>query len=259
MPAPSADRARIVVGGVPLDPFRMGQLVELLAAWGRSPQAKPRIAFDVYAACVNRAQDDPDYQQSLWQSDLNYPDGMGVVWALRALGVAASQVEKTTTTDLVHPLAECLAADHSPMFLLGGKIGVAEAAADALRRIHSGLAVVGTHHGYFVDSDSPEVVQRINESGATVLLVCMGVPREQRWAIANRAQLRVNLIMTGGGLLDFLSGRVQRGPRWMTDNGLEWLFRLATEPRRLSRRYLIGNPRFVRLVAAELLRRRRRS
>jgi len=119
--------------------------------------------------------------------------------------------------------------------------------------------VAGSHHGYFDEGEDARVVELVNGSDADVLLLCRGVPREQLWLAAHRDALRVGLAMTGGALFDFLSGAVRRGPRVLTDHGLEWLCRLAMEPRRLGGRYLLGNPEYAGRVARGLVARARQA
>jgi N-acetylglucosaminyldiphosphoundecaprenol N-acetyl-beta-D-mannosaminyltransferase len=248
---------RTDVAGVPLDPMTVDELVSRLAAWSDRALGRCHLGFDVYAHCINQAAHDAAYRAALQVSDLNYADGMGVVLALRLLGVPAGQVEKATTTDLIHPLCRAWALERRHLFLLGARPGIAEAAAARLVSLCPGLVIAGTHHGYFDEDASPGVIELVNRSDADVLLVCRGVPREQLWLVSHRASLHVGLAMTGGALFDFLSGQVRRGPKVLTDHGFEWLCRLALEPRRLGRRYLLGNPEFAGRVAVAWWRRRR--
>lgn len=246
----------VELASVPLTLLRRTELAELLASWAADTQSSPRVAFPIYADCVSRARRDPVYRSTLADSDLNYIDGMGVLLALRAAGIPGRSLEKSTTTDLIHDLAPRLAQRGLSVFLLGARPGVARNAAERLRESYPTLKVVGTMHGYFSEVQTTEVIERVNASGANVLIVCLGVPREAVWTACHRQVLRVNLIMTGGGLFDFLSGRIRRGPQWMTQHGLEWMFRLAVEPRRLWRRYLIGNPIFIAETIHEIALRR---
>jgi N-acetylglucosaminyldiphosphoundecaprenol N-acetyl-beta-D-mannosaminyltransferase len=147
-----------------------------------------------------------------------------------------------TGADWVHDLARlCVAHGHS-LYLLGGTQGSAAEAAQRLQRWYPGLTVAGTHWGFELN---PGAVQTIRDSGADILLVGMGSPRQERWIAAHQSELGVPVVWAVGALFDFVSGRLARGPRWMTEHGLEWLCRLAVEPRKLWRRYLIGNPRFL--------------
>ncbi|TML25261.1 MAG: WecB/TagA/CpsF family glycosyltransferase, partial [Actinobacteria bacterium] len=122
------------------------------------------------------------------------------------------------------------------------------------------LRIAGTHHGYF-DPESPHadrVVEDINASGANLLLVGMGTPKQELWVQRRAEQLDVDVLWTVGALLDYMAGRVPRAPRWLADHGLEWIFRLAMEPQRMWRRYLLGNPIFLSRVMHERQRARAR-
>jgi N-acetylglucosaminyldiphosphoundecaprenol N-acetyl-beta-D-mannosaminyltransferase len=142
------------------------------------------------------------------------------------------------------------------IFLLGTEQVIVERAAERLRVRFPGLEVAA-HHGFF-DLDGAEnaaVLERIAAFAPHVVLVGMGMPRQERWIARNAPALEANVTMSVGALFDYLAERVARGPRWLTDNGFEWVCRLWYEPRRLWRRYLLGNPRFLWLIARQRLRR----
>jgi N-acetylglucosaminyldiphosphoundecaprenol N-acetyl-beta-D-mannosaminyltransferase len=131
--------------------------------------------------------------------------------------------------------------DGLKVFLLGGEEGVAADAALALRTRYPGLEIVGTSSGF---GAAPDAVLHINAARPDILLVGMGTPRQETWIAAHRDQLDVPVVWAVGALFEFVTGRIPRGPHWMTNHGLEWMCRLAAEPRKLWRRYLIGNPWF---------------
>ena len=117
------------------------------------------------------------------------------------------------------------------------------------------LRIVGTHHGYFDRTlggeENNHVIQMINSAKPNVLIVGFGMPFQERWLLENWEHVDANIFLTGGACLDYMSGRVRRAPRWMLDNGLEWLYRLLLEPVRLWKRYLIGNPLFLYRIAKQ--------
>ena len=131
------------------------------------------------------------------------------------------------------------------MYFLGGKPGVAEAMVKNVQEQFPGLPIAGYHHGYLTDEEEASVIQEISTSGAQILLVAFGAPRQELWIDAHKHELGVGIAMGVGGLFDFMSGRVNRAPLWMREIGLEWVFRLLQEPGRLWRRYVIGNPLFL--------------
>jgi N-acetylglucosaminyldiphosphoundecaprenol N-acetyl-beta-D-mannosaminyltransferase len=176
--------------------------------------------------------------------------------AARALGV--EEPHRMTGADWVWGLASICEADGISLYLLGSEPGAAREAARRLRRWHPDLDVVGAHHGYF-EADTPHndrVLEDINACRPNILLVGMGSPKQELWVDRYADRLDVDILWTVGALFDYVSGRVPRAPRWVADNGLEWIFRLGIEPQRMWRRYLLGNPVFLSRVVAETRRRR---
>jgi N-acetylglucosaminyldiphosphoundecaprenol N-acetyl-beta-D-mannosaminyltransferase len=245
---------RAEVMGVPLDACSADQLVATVERW--VDDGDRQFAVGVNAHLVNLANQDPELAHLLRHSRLNYADGQSVVWAARLLHHPVP--ERVPTTEMIYPIAEMLARRHLPVFLLGGRPEVVEAAALRLRRDYPGLQIAGIQHGYFDRSDDRLVLQRVNDSRARVLLVGLGSPEQEKWVWKHLSELRPNAILTCGGLYDWVSGRKRRAPSWLYRNGLEWLWRLLIEPRRLFRRYVVGNPRFCLGLARALWRRRAR-
>jgi N-acetylglucosaminyldiphosphoundecaprenol N-acetyl-beta-D-mannosaminyltransferase len=135
------------------------------------------------------------------------------------------------------------------MFFLGAEPTVAEIAAFQLRERYPNLNIVGTHHGFFDKEfnsrENNDLIEYINSLHPNILILGMGMPIQEHWLMENWDRLNANIALTGGAVFDYISGELNRAPRWMTDNGLEWLGRLAIEPGRLWTRYIIGNPKFI--------------
>jgi N-acetylglucosaminyldiphosphoundecaprenol N-acetyl-beta-D-mannosaminyltransferase len=130
--------------------------------------------------------------------------------------------------------------------LLGAKPGVAEAVAGWVRENHPGMLISGVQHGYFAADEEPEVLEKIASSGASLLLVAFGAPRQDQWIAAHKHELGgVKVAIGVGGLFDFFSGEKQRAPLWLREMGMEWAFRLWLEPARLWKRYVVGNGVFL--------------
>jgi N-acetylglucosaminyldiphosphoundecaprenol N-acetyl-beta-D-mannosaminyltransferase len=174
------------------------------------------------------------------------PDGMPVVWALRLLG--APGVGRVYGPDLMNALSAVCAARGWAQYYLGGAPGVADALARVMQQRFPGLPVAGTFCPPFRDltpAEEEAMLQGINTSGAQVVWVGLGSPKQDMWMAGCRARLTPPVLIGVGAAFDFHTGRQPQAPRWMQRSGLEWLFRLAAEPRRLWRRYFIYNPKFL--------------
>lgn len=231
---------RVHVGGTPVDLCGTGDLVELTTRWAAA--GRRATVIGVNAHVVNLCARDRAFAAAVAAADLNFPDGQSVVWAARLLGHRPKG--RVPLTHVTAPMCGAWEAAGLPVFLLGGKPGVAERAAARLRAEH-GLAVAGVHHGYFEAADEPAVVEAVNASGARILLVGLGNPRQELWLAAHRDALTPPVALTCGGWLDWTAGERRPCPPLVYRFGMEWAYRLAQEPRRLFGRYVLGNPRFV--------------
>ena len=212
-----------------------------------------RCVFFINAHCVNVAAAQEDYRRSLDSADLLYADGVGMNWAVRLSG--QSLVDNVNGTDLF-PILCRDAADHGvSIAFLGASPGIAGRCAERMCERIPGLRVVWTHDGYFEEGDSAGLISEINQSGASLLLVGMGVPKQEIWISRYAESLTVPVLVGVGALFDFYSGQIRRAPYFMRKCGFEWLYRLFLEPKRMFRRYLVGNPIFVFRAVQESLRR----
>jgi N-acetylglucosaminyldiphosphoundecaprenol N-acetyl-beta-D-mannosaminyltransferase len=244
--------AQAEVCGIPLANASLRQLVETITVAARGPRSLWGCFLN--ADCVTIAQRDQDYAACLRRCDVVLPDGIGVRLAVRASGGELG--ENLVGTDLLPALCESSRESGVRIFLLGGKPGVAERAAARMRREHPGCRIVGTRDGFF-KRESPEeleVLAEIRRSGAEVLLVGFGAPLQERWIERKRSELAPQVLLGVGGLLDYYAGVVPRAPIWIRELGLEWLFRLSQEPKRLWRRYLLGGWVFVGALLARRFR-----
>lgn len=201
-----------------------------------------RLAF-LNAHCANIARKNWRYQEALKSADLILPDGSGIELAARFEG--REMGENLNGTDLFPVLCRCLAFRKIPVFLLGGRPGIAEAAAERAQMLAPNLKVAGTHHGFFAPQDEEAVIDAVNKSGARVVMVAFGVPDQDVFLARIAPRLNAPVTLGVGGLFDFISGRIPRAPLWLRKNGLEWLYRLRQEPRRMWRRYVVGNIAFI--------------
>jgi N-acetylglucosaminyldiphosphoundecaprenol N-acetyl-beta-D-mannosaminyltransferase len=214
-----------------------------------------RVSY-VNAHVLNQSFSNPELRRVLQGSDLVYCDGYGVRLAARVVGLPVPH--RMTGADWVWTVAALCQESGLSLYLLGSEPGSSAEAAAALKRWYPRLDVRGTHHGYFgLDTPHSErVLEHVAEIKPDILLVGMGTPQQELWVERNHDRIDASVVWTVGALFDYVSGRVPRAPRWIADNGFEWIFRLAVDPRRMWRRYLLGNPAFLYRV---LMERRRRA
>ena len=218
-------------------------------------QPLPAAVNYANAHTLNLAYDSSAYRAALNRSALVLNDGIGLHLAARMRGVRFP--ENLNGSDFTIRILELAAAHGYRTFLLGAAPGVAEVAAVRLVEQVAGLRVVGVEDGY--GNDPEATCARIRRSGADLVLVGMGNPLQELWLDRHLAGTGARVGVGVGAFLDFRAGVVKRAPSVLNDLGIEWLFRLAQEPRRLWARYLVGNPVFLRRTALEALRRRRSS
>jgi len=240
--------------GVKIHPVTRPALRDFIA---QSIQSNARVlALNVNVYAMNLAYENPWLRRFFNQSAITFADGAGVVFAAKLLGRRIP--ERITYADWMWELASIAADEGYTLFFLGAEPFVAEQAAARLRRRFPKIKIVGVRHGYFdknpESAENAELVAVINQLRPNILIAGMGMPVQERWLMENWERLNVNVFLTGGAVFDYISGKLSRAPRWMTENGLEWLGRLLIEPRRLWKRYILGNPLFLwRVFTREIL------
>lgn len=230
--------------GLSIDEMSQLEAIETIRGiWRR--EAKSRVFF-VNAHCVNSAFASFAYTQSLRQAEFVLPDGSEVLLASKILHLPIKH--NLNGTDLTPLICESAAEDGRSIFLLGARPGIAEQAAKGLVERFPTLRIAGVQDGLFAIEDSAEIVARINAAQPDILLVALGVPLQELWITEHFDELRVPVCLAVGALFDFLSNNVPQAPKILRRLGLERMFRLLREPRRLWRRYLIGNITFLSRV-----------
>jgi N-acetylglucosaminyldiphosphoundecaprenol N-acetyl-beta-D-mannosaminyltransferase len=234
---------------IPIDLGHPAELLRTISGWAATRETR-RVMY-VNAHVVNQSRVTPRLGDALRRADLVYCDGYGVRLAARVLKRPVPH--RMTGADWIWALVRiCELAGH-PLYLLGSEPPLARRAAERLRQLYPRLDVVGAHHGFF-ELDSPHserVVEDIRAHRPRIVLVGMGTPKQELWVDRYAHRLDGAVVWTVGALFDYVSGRTPRAPRWLADNGLEWIFRLAIDPQRMWRRYLLGNPAFVKRVLTE--------
>jgi N-acetylglucosaminyldiphosphoundecaprenol N-acetyl-beta-D-mannosaminyltransferase len=230
--------------GVGVSAVDQRSAIEELARWIDEGEHHYVCVTGVHS--VMEAQADPELRAIHNGSGLTVPDGMPMVWAGHWAGF--KKMSRVPGPDLMPAVCAEGVARGWKHFLYGGADGVAELLADRLRERSPGVEIVGTYCPPFrplTDAEDDEVVELINRSGADILWVGLGAPKQERWMHRMMPRLEANALLGVGAAFDFNAGLLPRAPAWMQRIGMEWFYRLLKEPRRLARRYLGNNPRFV--------------
>lgn len=246
-----SESRRVRVLGVPVDAVDMHGTLTWVEHRVRSRE--PGTHLCVNAANVVRAQDDPSYRDLLERCSLVGSDGQPFVWAARLLGHHVP--ERVAGIDLMEQVLDRARAQDWAVYLLGARDFVVRRLANQLAA--DGVRVVGYQDGYFDPADEQSVIERIAASEADVLFVGMPTPTKERFIVDRLGSAGVPVCIGVGGSFDVLAGELRRAPDLLQRMGLEWLFRLLQEPRRLFLRYAITNTRFCALVARAMLQRGR--
>lgn len=246
MPPEARPKARIA--GCDVDVVTMQQALGWCLETCRS-EGPARILLTANASHLVMMQDDPALRDACAASDFIVADGMSVVWASRLLGTPLP--ERVTGIDLFTELLRVAPQHRLRVFLLGAKPEVIARLATLLEEGPGGIKLAGWRDGYFGPADEAAVVRDVAAARPDILFVGMPSPFKDIWCERHRAALGARLVIGVGGAFDVLAGDVRRAPGWMQRGGLEWFWRFLLEPRRLWRRYLIGNCRFVGLIMAQ--------
>lgn len=242
---------RYPVLSIDVDATSYAEAAQQILGWAQGGESRYVCVANVHM--VMEAWDNPDFSAIVNGADLVVPDGMPLVWMLRLQGRRGQ--ERVYGPHLTLQVARAAAEAGVPIGLYGGTTAANNEMAAALQRLYPGLQIVYRYSPPFRPLDAgeeAEVLAAIRDSGARILFVGLGCPKQERWMAAHRGQ--INAVMLGvGAAFDFIAGVKPWAPAWVQRLGLEWLFRLLTEPRRLWRRYLYHNPRFMLLALAQMV------
>ncbi len=236
--------------GIRVDPTSYRQATDDILTWAKAGESRYVCVANVHM--VMEAYDHADYQTIVNAADLVVPDGMPLVWMLRRMGHPVQK--RVSGPDLMLHVLERAAEQNIPVGFYGGTPAVLERLQAQLHRHFPALKVAYAYSPPFRSLSSQEekqITKDINSSVIRILFVALGCPKQERWMAAHRGRIRAVMIGVGAAF-DFHAGVKSRAPRWMQQAGLEWLFRLLTEPRRLWYRYLYHNPRFAVLALRQL-------
>jgi N-acetylglucosaminyldiphosphoundecaprenol N-acetyl-beta-D-mannosaminyltransferase len=225
------------------------QVVSLISEWSANRDSRVVSICNVHS--VVTASIDETFAAALRAADLVTPDGAPVAWMLRRAGFRAQR--RISGPDLMEKYCALAAARHEPIFIYGSTPAVMSALSRSLEQRFPGIIIAGAISPPFrslTDEEDLAMVKAINESGARVVWVGLGCPKQELWMAEHRGRVRAVMVGVGAGF-DYMAGTLKRAPRWMRKSGLEWLHRLTTEPKRLARRYFLTNTLFVIGVAAQ--------
>jgi N-acetylglucosaminyldiphosphoundecaprenol N-acetyl-beta-D-mannosaminyltransferase len=243
---------RASVLGCKIDRVDMDQALTMLEKMIESGSSAQHMAIN--AAKLVALQDNARLRDIVQSCEIVTADGQAVVWASRLLGDELPV--RVAGIDLMQRLFERAEQKGYRVYILGAKPEVLERAIAAIHAIHPDLAIVGYRDGYFGESEIAQVTTKIREAAPDILFVAMSSPRKEYFLSAHREDLKVPVMMGVGGAIDVIAGVTRRAPLIVQHLGLEWLFRLFQEPRRLVRRYAVTNTRFVLLLARQFVSRR---
>lgn len=237
---------KIDVMGLKFDSMTMDEALSRAEALLRGDKAAYVVTPN--AEIAYEALHDVQLREMLNGADLMLPDGAGVVLASKLLRTPVKQ--KVAGVDFAAGLLGILERNGQSLYLLGGKTGIGELAAQKMLEAHPQLRIAGIADGYF--QDEAPVIAKINVSGADALFVCLGAPKQERFMVQHQQELHVHLMAGLGGSLDAFAGTVQRAPAWMIRLNLEWLYRLIREPKRFRR--MLRLPKYLWAVMLKRIR-----
>jgi len=235
--------------GVRIDQITKNQVIRLIGQ-AISNQQKTKVYYaNIHA--INLANIDPLFKKNLNQGDVVFCDGFGAKLGAWILGHSLG--DRMTPPDWIDSLCDHLAEAGYSIFLLGDEHFVAEKCASLLKQRHQKLIVAGTHHGFFLKTgrENEKLIERINAVQPDLLIVGFGMPLQENWIEENASKLNAKVFFAVGALFRWYTGSDKRAPKFFTNNGFEWLFRLIVQPRKVWRRYIIGNPIFFLRILRE--------
>jgi len=238
-------QTRVDILGTPIDNMTMQQTLNLIE---NAIEKNQRVSHTVVnAGKIVLMHQNAQLKQSVVNADIINADGQGVVWASRILGQPI--VERVTGIDLMDNLVRLAYQKKYKIFFFGAKDDVLNKVIGHYSRMYSSDIVAGYRNGYFKKSEERAIAQQIADSGAQILFVAITSPLKENFLYENRDLLKsVNFTMGVGGSFDVVAGLVKRAPIWMQQSGLEWAYRVYQEPKRMFKRYMVGNWKFMMLV-----------
>ncbi|MBE7044089.1 MAG: WecB/TagA/CpsF family glycosyltransferase [Ruminococcaceae bacterium] len=233
---------KVNILGVWVDKVNIGEAADKI--FKMLDENRPHMIFTPNSEILMVAYKDLKFREILNRADMLTADGIGVVYASKILKNPIK--ERAAGFDITCKVLEKVAESGHKVFFFGGKEGVGKKAKENLEQKYPFIQIVGTRNGYFKPEEEPEIIREINESGADLVLVCLGAPAQEKWIARNIDSLHAKVFMGVGGSLDVLAGTAERAPEFWCNHGIEWLYRLLKQPSRIGR--MMALPKFALTV-----------
>ncbi len=240
----------INIFNIRINPLRRSEFLSIIESSIRT--GLHTAQFGVNSATINDIVRNEEFRQIINGADLVHIDGMSVVWALRSFGYPVP--ERVATPDLADDILAMANRGKMSLFLFGARESTLSLCRANIEKRYPDIRIAGSRNGYYEQEEEQSIINLINEANPDILLLGMSSPRKELFFESYKHKLKANYILGVGGYFDIIAGLIKRAPRWMQDTGLEWLFRLLQEPRRLWKRYLVGIFQFFWLVTKEKFR-----
>jgi N-acetylglucosaminyldiphosphoundecaprenol N-acetyl-beta-D-mannosaminyltransferase len=237
---------RIKILGIPVDYVDRTTVLDSIENYIQSG-TQHFLSF-INPEIIMKCRNSPELKQAIEKADLIAPDGVGLLWASKMIGSPIS--ERVTGSDIIFDIANLSHVKGYSLYFLGAEPGVAEKSADLLKKKYPNVNIIGTHHGYFENDEA--IVSQIEFLRPDILIVCLGMLKQELWIQKNIDRLKIPVSFGNGGAFDFTSGKIKRAPLWVQRLGMEWFYRLLKEPKRINRQRVL--PLFVLLVLKQVLR-----
>lgn len=230
-------RDTIRILGVPIDRVTREQSGEITEQLINESNKSCKMIFAPNVEFIMTAQKDREFFDILQKSDLSTPDSIGVI--IGAKLQKKSFPERIPGQSYFRKIIELSNEKGYSIYLLGGKPGIAETAKENLIKLFPNVNIIGTHHGYFDENEEKEVIDEINKLQPNVLFVALGAPKQEKWIAKHKNELKVDVATGQGGTYDYEAGKIKRAPKWVQKIGIEWLWRLCREPKRIVRQIVL--------------------
>jgi N-acetylglucosaminyldiphosphoundecaprenol N-acetyl-beta-D-mannosaminyltransferase len=234
----------VKIFGITIHPLQRSEFLSIIKSNIESGSQITQVGIN--SATVNEVVKNADFRRAINSADLVHIDGMSVVWALRRLGHKVP--ERVATPDLADDIMKMAQKENYSIYLLGAKEEILESCRINLEKNFPELKISGCQNGYYKPEEEHSVIEMINKVQPDILFIGLSSPKKELLFEKYKHELNAKYILGVGGYFDIISGHLKRAPKWMQNHGLEWLYRLIQEPRRMWRRYLIGINQFLWIV-----------